>query len=116
MSKSKKEEKSVEEEVPKEDSKEELKDKIKKPSKKETSKSKKEVKKKVDKSEIDENLPLRTLIELVKESGIRRKDIIVRLANNGYLGQFYEEEEKKRIGYPIKPTISEQEFKKIIGE
>ena len=118
MSKMKKEEESIEEKEDKnEDSKNELKDEVKKPSRK-TSRTKKEVKKEEvsTKKESDSHLPLRTLIDLVNESGIRRKEIIVILADNGYLGQFYEEEEKRRIGYPIKPTINENDFKKIIGE
>ena len=122
MIKTKKEEESIEEKEDKNEASEnELKDEVKKPSRK-TSRTKKEVKKEVKKEEVsikkesDSNLPLRTLIDLVNESGIRRKEIIVILADNGYLGQFYEEEEKRRIGYPIKPTINENDFKKIIGE
>lgn len=82
----------------------------------ESKKSSKKKKDKQDESKVKKNLPLRTLIDLVDESQLRRKEIIVKLADNGYLNQFYEEEDKRRIGYPIEPTINENEFKKIIGE
>lgn len=91
---------------------------IEKVEKEEVKDTKKVAKKTSKKTKVKKksNLPLRTLIELVEESDIRRKDIIVRLARHNYLAQFYEEEEKRKIGYPIKPTINEDEFKKIIGE
>ena len=108
----KKEEKSVEEEEVK---KKELKEKIKKPSKK-TSKQDDEVKEDKVELEFNSNLPLKALIDLVTESNLRRKDIIVLLGKNGYLGQFYEEEDKRLNGLYVEPTITEQEFKKIIGE
>lgn len=120
MSKTKKKEDESldEEQIEKKDSKKDLKEKIKNPSKKTSKQKKEDVKKEKKKIESEDysNLPLKTLIDLVNESGIRRKEIIVLLADNGYLGQFYEEEDKRKIGYPVKPTITEKEFKKIIGE
>lgn len=112
MSKKKEDKKTVDEtveEVKTDSKKDEVKEEPKKSSKKSSKKSKVKKKKEI-------NVRPKPLIELVEESGIRRKDIIVRLAKNGYLGQFYEEEGKRLIGYPIEPTISEEEFKKIIGE
>ena len=117
MSKKEEEKKIDEKEVKEEsekDSKSNDKDNPKKSSKK-TSKKKEDAKKE-SKKVIEGNPQLRTLIDLVEESGINRKDIIVRLANSGYLKQFYDEEEKRAIGYPIEPTINEIKFKKIIGE
>ncbi len=110
-----------EEEVKKEDevkkaSKDEVKEKPKKASK--SSPKKNEVKKNTIKAKKDVkiNLPLKTLVELVNESEIHRKDIIILLDRKGYLSQFYEEEDKIDSGLYVKPTLTEVEFKKIIGE
>jgi len=100
VSKKKEEEKLVKEEKPKEE----------KPKETKKPKIKKEEKKTLPKGKLE------TLIDLVEKSDIRRKHIIVLLAEKGYLGQFYDEENKRRKGSYIEPTITEQEFEKIIGE
>lgn len=58
---------------------------------------------------------LKTLIELANNSDIDRFTLIIRLNKNGYLNQFYDEELKFTDGIYIKPSITESEFKKIIG-
>lgn len=59
---------------------------------------------------------LKTLIELVQESSVDKGDIIIELASTDYLKQYYTEERMQREGAYIKPTLSENEFKKIIKE
>ena len=110
-----------EEEVKEEESKtaskkEEVKEKPKRTSKTTPKKNvaKKQTSKK--KNDVKISLPLKTLVELVNESELRRKDLIILLDRKGYLSQFYEEEDKIDNGLYVKPTLSEVEFKKIIGE
>lgn len=115
----KKEEQNVsskKEEQDKSSKKEDAKEDPKKTSKK--TPDKKEVKKDVPKKKknIKTNLSLRTLVELVNNSNIHRKELLVLLDRKGYLGQFYDEEDKIENGLYVEPTISEVEFKKIIGE
>lgn len=122
MSKKEEEKKDTkEEEVKKDESKktskkEEVKEESKKASKKTPKKNevKKEAPKK--KEDIKLNRTLKTLVELVNDSELRRKDLLVLLDRKGYLSQFYEEEDKIDNGLYVKPTLSEVEFKKIIGE
>lgn len=58
---------------------------------------------------------LKTLISLVEECELGRPLIIFRLSINDYLNQFYDEEEKLKNNEFIEPSITEDEFKKIIG-
>lgn len=58
---------------------------------------------------------LKTLISLVNECELGRPLIILRLSINDYLNQFYDEEEKLKNNEYIEPSITEDEFKKIIG-
>ena len=106
MSKKNEETKSVKEEV-KED-----KNTSKKTSKKEEKKSSK----KGVKKEVIPHEKLETLVDLVYKSNKNRKELIVLLANNDYLGQFYTEEDMRRNGLYVKPSLTESEFKKIIGD
>ena len=76
--------------------------KIEEPSKKVSKKQKKEAEKK-------------TLIELVNETNINRLYLINYLGDNDLLAQFYEEERKLEMKEYIEPSITEDEFKKIIG-
>lgn len=126
MSKKKdKEEDTKQEEVKKEEDLEEStkttknKEESKKNKSSKTTPKKTEVKKEVSKKKKDENQSnsqLRTLIELVNESKIHRKEMLIILNNTDYLKKFYEEEDMMNKGLYVKPTISEIEFKKIIGE
>lgn len=70
----------------------------------------------INKPKTTSNQELKTLLDFVNESNLRRKTLISLLSREGYLSQFYEEETKMKKGIYVEPTISEQEFKKIIGE
>lgn len=56
------------------------------------------------------------LVDLVEASNVRLTSIIMDLSREGLLNQYYDELDKKRKGIPIIPTLSEAEFKKIIGD
>ena len=58
----------------------------------------------------------KTLLELVKSSKKSDTLIIMELSRNGYLTQFYTEEKRVLNGLEVEPTITESEFKKIIGD
>ena len=58
----------------------------------------------------------KTLLELVKSSNKSDTLIIMELSRNGYLTQFYTEEKRVLNGLEVEPTITESEFKKIIGD
>ena len=58
----------------------------------------------------------RTLLELVKSSKKSDTLIIMELSRNGYLTQFYTEEKRVLNGLEVEPTMTESEFKKIIGD
>lgn len=60
--------------------------------------------------------PQKTLIELVEESEVSLMSIIMDLSQNGLLNQYREEQIQKEQGIPIIPSITEAEFKKIIGD
>lgn len=56
------------------------------------------------------------LVDLVEASNVRLTSIIMDLSREGLLNQYYDELDKKRKGIPIIPTLTEAEFKKIIGD
>lgn len=56
------------------------------------------------------------LVDLVEEFGVDKFSIIMDLSKNGLLDQYHEEIKLKELGVPIKPSITEDEFKKIIGD
>ena len=57
------------------------------------------------------------LIDLVNQSAIPYWKMMMDLSRTGLDKQLEEESRLKRLGEPIKPTITESEFnKKIIGE
>lgn len=58
----------------------------------------------------------KTLIDLVAESEVGLMSIIMDLSQNGLLNQYRDELTQKENGIPIIPSITEAEFKKIIGE
>ena len=60
--------------------------------------------------------PKKTLIELVEQSEVSLTSIIMDLSQNGLLDQYREETIQKEQGIPIIPSITEAEFKKIIGD
>ena len=80
----------------------------KKENKKSTSKKNK------DKKETEDIVVLKTLYELIISSPINTLQIISKL-DNDYLTQFYDEEDKFYKDEYVEPTLSEEEFKKIIG-
>ena len=59
---------------------------------------------------------LKTLIELVDNSKVGKFIIGVKLSKSGYLKQYHEEEKLRKGGFPIEPSMTEEEFNKIIGE
>ena len=86
---------------------------------------KEEATKKSDTSEVDEKKvekkkkskeELKVLYDLVEASGIEFLSIIMDLSKNGLVDQYYTEEKLREKGIPITPTITEAEFKKIIGD
>lgn len=58
----------------------------------------------------------KTLIELVDESEVSYISIIMDLSQNGLLDQYREEVSLNEQGISIIPSITEAEFKKIIGD
>jgi hypothetical protein len=58
----------------------------------------------------------KTLVELVEASEVSIISIIMDLSQNGLLDQYREELSLKEQGIPIIPSITEAEFKKIIGD
>lgn len=56
------------------------------------------------------------LSDLVEASNVQLTSIIMDLSKAGLLNQYYEELDKKRKGITLIPTITEAEFKKIIGD
>lgn len=56
------------------------------------------------------------LIDLVEKAGVDEISIIMDLSKHGLLDQYYDEIRLKKIGVPIEPSITENEFKKIIGD
>lgn len=56
------------------------------------------------------------LIDLVEQSGVDEISLIMDLSKNGLLDQYHDEIRLKKLGVPIKPSITENEFKKIIGD
>lgn len=59
---------------------------------------------------------LKTLLELVENSTVSKFKIGINLSRKGYLKQYHEEERKRDAGFPVEPSMTENEFKKIIGE
>lgn len=86
-------------------------------SKKETKKEEvvEDTSKKVTKNN-KSNGELKTLIELVDNSKVGKFIIGVKLSKSGYLKQYHEEEKLRKGGFPIEPSMTEEEFNKIIGE
>ena len=60
--------------------------------------------------------PLKTLVELVENSDKSKTLIMMELSRKNYLSQFYSEEKKVLEGFIVEPTMTETEFKKIIGD
>ncbi len=79
---------------------------------KEDEKTNKTNKKPSTKKEADK----KTLIELVEASSVDFISIIMDLSQNGLLNQYRDEITQKEQGIPIIPSITEAEFKKIIGD
>lgn len=86
---------------------------------------KEESTKKSDTTEVDEKKvgkkkkskdELKVLYDLVKASDVGFLSIIMDLSKNGLLNQYYTEEKQREKGIPLIPTITEAEFKKIIGD
>ena len=60
------------------------------------------------------NNNLKTLVELVEASSIKKTSIVMDLSRENLLEQYYNEVEAKRKGHRIEPTISEAEFNRIV--
>ena len=58
----------------------------------------------------------KTLIELVEEANVSFMSIIMDLSQNGLLQQYRDELTQKEKGITIIPSMTEAEFKKIIGD
>ncbi|MBQ2654304.1 MAG: hypothetical protein IJF83_12155 [Methanobrevibacter sp.] len=58
----------------------------------------------------------KTLIELVEASSVDFISIIMDLSQNGLLNQYRDEVTQKEQGITIIPSMTEAEFKKIIGD
>lgn len=59
----------------------------------------------------------KTLVELVESlTDVSLTSIVMDLSQNGLLDQYREELSLKEQGIPIIPSITEAEFKKIIGD
>lgn len=58
----------------------------------------------------------KVLIDLVEQSGVDEISIIMDLSKHELLEQYHDEIRLKNLGVPIKPSITENEFKKIIGD
>lgn len=56
------------------------------------------------------------LVDLVEQSGVDELSIIMDLSKHGLLNQYRDELKLKKLGVPINPSITEKEFKKIIGD
>ena len=69
-----------------------------------------------DKSAKKESKDKKTLVDLVEASDISEISIIMDLSMAGLLDQYYEEINLKKQGMPIIPSLTEAEFKKIIGD
>lgn len=57
---------------------------------------------------------LKVLSELVEQSNVPFTTIVLYLANEGLLDQYYNELELKKH-YTLEPTITEEEFNKIVN-
>jgi len=57
---------------------------------------------------------LKVLSELVEQSTVPYTTIVLNLANEGLLKQYYEELELRKY-YSLEPTITEEEFNKIVN-
>ena len=58
----------------------------------------------------------KTLVELVESSNVKFTSIVMDLAEHDLLNQYREELEAQEKGITIIPSITEAEFKKIIGD
>ena len=58
----------------------------------------------------------KTLVELVESSNVKFTSIVMDLTEHDLLNQYREELEAQEKGITIIPSITEAEFKKIIGE
>lgn len=56
------------------------------------------------------------LIDLVEKSSVPLISIVMDLSREGLIDQYDEEVTLKNAGIPIVPSITEDEFKKIIGD
>lgn len=57
--------------------------------------------------------PKRTLVDLVEESTVHYPKIIMMLSSQGLLHQY---EYEKSTNHHVEPSMTESEFKKLIGE
>ena len=55
-----------------------------------------------------------TLIGLVEESTVKYTQIILNLSKEGLLKQLEEEQRLRMYGLPIEPSITQEEFNKIV--
>ncbi|MBQ6220027.1 MAG: hypothetical protein IJH63_00345 [Methanobrevibacter sp.] len=62
------------------------------------------------------NADKKILVDLVQASDVRLTSIIMDLSKHGLIDQYYEELANKQKGLPNTPSITEAEFKKIIGD
>ena len=78
---------------------------------------KEDVKSEVKKSSIKKE-DLKTLTELVEMYGseIGEFKIFMNLSKNGYMQKYDEEQKRQKAGFELEPVMTENEFKKIIGE
>lgn len=58
----------------------------------------------------------KTLVDLVEASNLPSTSIVMDLSENNLLEQYRSEVEAKELGIPIVPSLTEDEFKKIIGD
>lgn len=56
------------------------------------------------------------LLDLVENSDMKLFKLVMNLSNADLLQQYEEEKELRKLGIPIEPTITEEEFKKIMEE
>ncbi len=63
----------------------------------------------------NKNEELKTLFELVETSDLDKLTLILCLSRTGYLNQFYDEEDKYKENKYVEPSLTDDDFKKIIG-
>ena len=95
----------------KKEDEEKVEEQVETPTKTSSKKTSKKEEKKTDDAE------LKTLRELVDECrSVTPFSLFSSLSSKGYIEQYYDELDKYRKGLNIEPTITVEEFNKIIGE